>query len=163
MPRIRQAVEGDIAEIVAVVNAAFQVESEFRAGDRTSLADISRLMQSSMFLVAAEDESVVGAVLVRITGATGYFGMLAVRPGLQRSGIGRALLEAAEDYCRAHGCVEMTLSTGRVRQELLRYYGKMGYAVTSIETAPEGAPFTRPIEIVRMAKALQDGEPHGQS
>jgi GNAT superfamily N-acetyltransferase len=163
MPQIRRAVESDIAEIAAVVNAAFQVEREFRAGDRTSLAEITRLMQSNMFLVATEDESVVGAVLVRITGPTGYFGMLAVRPGLQRSGTGRALLEAAEDYCRTQGCIEMTLSTGSVRQELLRYYGKMGYAVTSIETAPEGAPFTRPIEIVRMAKALRDGEPHGQS
>ena len=105
MPQIRTAVEGDIGGIVAVVNAAFQVESEFRSGARTSLAEISDLMQSSTFLVATQDENVVGAVLVRITGATGYFGMLSVLPGLQRSGIGRALLEAAEDYCRRHGCV----------------------------------------------------------
>jgi GNAT superfamily N-acetyltransferase len=154
VPQIRTAVEGDIGGIVAVVNAAFQVESEFRSGARTSLAEISDLMQSSTFLVATQDENVVGAVLVRITGATGYFGMLSVLPGLQRSGIGRALLEAAEDYCRRHGCVAMTLSTGSVRQELLAYYGKKGYVVTSIEPAPEGAPFTKPIEIVKMAKKL---------
>lgn len=154
MPQIREANESDIAGIVAVVNAAFQVENEFRGGDRTSRAEISLLIQSSTFLVATHDEEVTGAVLVRINERMGYFGMLAVRPGLQRLGIGHALLEAAEDYCRARGCTKMTLSTGSVRRELLDRYAKLGYTVTSIEPASQDGPFTEPIEIVKMAKPL---------
>jgi ribosomal protein S18 acetylase RimI-like enzyme len=159
VPQIRQANESDIPAIVAVVNAAFEVEKDFRGGDRTSVAEISQLMQSSTFLVAThgvaiEAEQVVGAVLVRVNGTRGYFGMLAAQPGMQRSGIGRALLEAAEDYCRARGCTEMTLSTGSVRRELLDLYAKLGYRVTSVEPAPPDGPFTKPIEIVKMTKSL---------
>ena len=155
MPLVRRANESDIAEIVTVVNAAFEVESDFRGGERTSPADVARLIQSDTFLVATEDEQIAGAVLVRVDGTTGYFGMLAVRPVLQRLGVGRALLEAEEDYCRERGCTEMTLSTGSFRRELLDRYAKFGYKVTNVEPAPPDGPFTKPIEIVKMAKPLQ--------
>ena len=154
MVTVRRASESDIPELVAVVNAAFQVERDFRLGDRTSPAEIARLMQNSTFFVAVKDERIAGAVLVRVNGTTGYFGMLAVDPTLQRAGIGRMLREAAENYCRERGCTEMTLSTGSVRHELLSYYRKSGYQIRSIEPAPEAGPFSKTIEIVRMAKPL---------
>ena len=111
-------------------------------------------MESSAFLVASDNERVVGAVEVRVKGPVGCFGMLAVDPSLQRSGIGRKLLEAAENYCRDHGCTTMTLSTGSPRQELLSYYRKLGYQISGTEPAPESAPFTKPISIVKMTKPL---------
>lgn len=154
MTQVRRADKNDVAEIVAVVNAAFEVEKDFRGGERTSVAEISRVMEESIFLVVTHEGEIAGAVLVRVKGTVGYFGMLAVRPALQRSGIGRALLDAAEDYCRELGCTEMTLSTGRVRHELLDRYTRYGYKVTSIEPATEAAGFVQPIEIVKMAKPL---------
>jgi hypothetical protein len=48
----------------------------------------------------------------------------------------------------------MTLSTGSLRHELLSYYRKSGYQIRSIEPAPEAGPFSKTIEIVRMAKPL---------
>jgi len=36
----------------------------------------------------------------------------------------------------------------------LNHYGKLGYVVTSVEPASPDQPFTKPIEIVRMAKAI---------
>lgn len=154
MSHIRTANRDDINDIVSVVNAAFEVENEFRAGARTSVEDVLRLLQSDIFLLAVHEERVAGAVLVRIDGTTGYFGMLAVWPELQRLGIGRALLEAAETYCRSNGCTEMTLSTGSVRRELIVRYRKLGYTVSSIEPASPDGPFVKPIEIVRMTKPL---------
>ncbi|HVH87335.1 MAG TPA: GNAT family N-acetyltransferase, partial [Terriglobales bacterium] len=145
MLTICRATQREVAEIAAIVNAAFQIESNFRAGERTSAAEISRLMESSTFLVAREGETVFGAVQVRIKGTSGYFGMLAVDPALQRSGIGRRLLEAAENYCRERECTTMTLSTGSLRQKLLYYYRKFGYQITRVEPAPDDAPFTKPI------------------
>jgi GNAT superfamily N-acetyltransferase len=120
-PRIQRASEADIPEIVNIVNAAFQVERDFRMGVRTSFADVKRLMEGNTFLVAVQDDQVVGAIMVRVNESTGYLGMLSVRPGLQGSGIGRALLQEAEALCRAQGCTEMTLTTGSVRRELLHY------------------------------------------
>lgn len=52
------------------------------------------------------------------------------------------------------GCTEMSLSTGSVRRELFPYYEKFGYRITSVEPAPAGAPFTKPIEIVKIVKPL---------
>jgi ribosomal protein S18 acetylase RimI-like enzyme len=154
MTAVRKATERDVPEIVAVVNAAFRVESDFRAGERTSSAEILRLMQSDTFLVALEQERITGSVQVRIDELTGYFGMLAVDPSRQRSGVGRALLEAAENYCREYGCSEMTLSTGSVRRELFPYYEKFGYQIISVHPAQNEGPFTKPIDIVKMAKRL---------
>lgn len=159
MPAIRVATERDAPEIAAIVNAAFQVENDFRAGDRTSVAEISGRIrsepQSGIFLIAIQQLRIVGAVQVQIIDEhTGYLGMLAVDPSQQRSGIGRGLLEAAEDHCRQRGCTQMTLSTGSVRRELFPYYQKFGYRVTSIGPAPAGAPFTKPIDIVTMSKPL---------
>lgn len=154
MALIRRAEARDVRGIVEVVNAAFRVESEFRTGDRTSAADVTRLVESATFLVAIEEERIVGAVMVKINGDVGYFGMLAVAPGRQRSGIGRALLEAAEDYGRRQGCTRMTLKTGTIRPELLVYYDKKGYRADRTEPAPQGAHFAKPFDIVWMSKEL---------
>jgi len=155
MPTIRQATESDVTGMVAIVNAAFRVERSFRPGDRTSREDILQRMQTNIFLVALVDNEINGTVEVRVNGTTGYFGMLAVDPTLQRAGIGRSLCDAAEQYCRGRGCTEMTLSTGKVRSDLIPYYRKLGYDITSIDPAPENGPFSKPIEIVRMAKPLK--------
>ena len=154
MPRIRQANETNIAEIVSLVNDAFQVETDFRAGNRTSTDEVTQLMHDGQFLIAVHDQQVAGIVFAKVVGNTGYFGMLAVRPGLQRLGLGRTLIEAAEDHCCSRGCTLMTLSTGSARRELLDLYGRLGYRITSIEPASPDRRFTKPIEIVSMAKQI---------
>ncbi|HEY0565701.1 MAG TPA: GNAT family N-acetyltransferase [Terriglobales bacterium] len=151
---IREAGASDSAAIAVIVNAAFQVEKEFRDGQRTSQAQVLTDMQRGTFLVASDGNAILGAVFVKVNGNKGYFGMLSVDPKLQRGGVGRSLLTAAEHFCRERGCEVMTLSTGSVRQELLPYYAKSGYLITKVEPAPSNAPFTRPIDIVHMEKKL---------
>jgi ribosomal protein S18 acetylase RimI-like enzyme len=150
---IRQADGHDVTEIARIINAAFEVEREFRQGERTSPAEIAKLLEHDVFLVAEEAGRLVGAVHTSIDGAAGYFGMLSVDPALQRGGVGRALLSAAEDHCRKAGCTKMTMSTGEDRTELIPYYERAGYRVTSIEPSTSRA-FKRPIRIVKMAKDL---------
>ena len=79
--------------------------------------------------------------------------MLAVDSSVRRSGVGRALLAAAEEHCRQAGCTKMTMSTGEDRKELIPYYQRLGYRVTAIEPSTSPA-FKRPIRIVRMAKSI---------
>lgn len=150
---IRRARTEDVPEIARIINAAFEVEREFREGARTSAEEIAKLLEHDVFFVAEQDGRLVGAVHTSIDGVTGYFGMLSVDPSLQRGGVGRALLSAAEDHCRKAGCTRMTMSTGEDRTELIPYYERVGYRVTSIE--PSSSPaFKRPIRIVKMAKDL---------
>ncbi len=154
---IRPADVRDIEAITAVTNAAFAVERPMRAsGERTSVQGVREEMQrGSPFFVAEQEGRIVGSVMVRIQGATGYFGMLSVEPGLQRAGIGRALREHAEAFCKQRGCTEMTLSTGDYRTELLPYYARAGYREVSREPSSGAAwNLSRPFHIVHMSKPL---------
>jgi ribosomal protein S18 acetylase RimI-like enzyme len=143
----------DVAAIVAVINEAFEVEREFRRGERTSPAEIGGLLARDTFLVDEREGRVVAAVHVRATGDTGYFGMLAVLRGAQGSGIGRALLDEAERHCREAGCTRMTLSTGEDRKDIIPWYQRLGYRITKIEPSTSSA-WSRPINVVHMEKPL---------
>ena len=151
--RIRRATPVEAGEVARLINLAFEVEREFRKGDRTSASEVQRLMESETFLAAEEEGRLIGVVEVRVRGDSGYFGMLAVDPSARRGGLGRALVEAAEDQCRRAGCTVMTMSTGEDRTELIPYYEKMGYRVTRIEPSTSTA-FKRVIRVVEMEKPL---------
>ena len=151
--KIRRATEPDADEIARIINAAFEIEREFRRGERTSPSEILTSMTDEIFLVAEGGGRLVGAVEVRVEGDAGYFGMLAVDASARRGGIGRALVEAAEAHCREAGCSVMTMSTGENRTELIPYYEKMGYRVTGVEPSTSSA-FKYPIRVVNMEKRL---------
>ena len=150
---IRWARPPEAEQIARIINLAFEVEREFRRGERTSATEIRELIERGSILAFEEDGRLIGAVEVRVTGATGYFGMLAVDTAFRKGGVGRALVEAAEEHCRSAGCTVMTMSTGEDRTELIPYYGKMGYRVTRIEPSTSAA-FKRAIRVVTMEKPL---------
>lgn len=54
---------------------------------------------------------------------------LAVEPGLQRGGIGAALLDAAEAYAKAAGATVAVGDTAAPAGHLVAYYGARGYRV----------------------------------
>jgi ribosomal protein S18 acetylase RimI-like enzyme len=156
--RIRLATAADAAAVARIVNEAFVVEREFRPGDRTNAAEIDALIAREAFLVAEKSGEVVGAVHVRVSPPKGYFGMLAVARAAQGKGLGRTLTLAAEDYCRARGCDVMTMSTGEERRELVAWYERLGYRVTSVEIS-ENPAFSRALRIVQLQKPLSGGGP----
>jgi ribosomal protein S18 acetylase RimI-like enzyme len=71
--KIRRATALDADEIARIVNAAFEIEQEFRRGDRTSSAEVltSISMEHEIFLVAEVGGQLVGAVEVRLDGEAG--------------------------------------------------------------------------------------------
>ena len=65
-----------------------------------------------------------------------YLGMLVVKPTLQRGGLGRKLIQAAEDYARdTWHSQKMTMTVISRRAELIAYYERRGYRRTG-ETKP---------------------------
>src|SRR4051794_27993031 len=151
---IRRATASDAQDIARIINAAFEIERDFRNGERTSPAEVVRLMEEETFLVAEEKGRLIAAVEVRIDVDIGYFGMLAVDASARRNGLGARMVEAAEEYCGAAGCSVITMSTGENRTELIPYYEKMGYRVSAIESSSSPA-FSRPIRVVHMEKRLK--------
>ena len=154
--RIRQATPADTPAIVAVVNAAFAIET-FLEGDRTDQFQIVEMMRKGNFLIA-EDSSgrLAASVYVELRGETGYFGMLAVNPSCQRCGLGRAMVKAAEECSIRNGCKRMDITVLSLRPELPVFCRKLGY----LESGTEEFHPSRPLKggaqchCIVMSKAL---------
>jgi ribosomal protein S18 acetylase RimI-like enzyme len=139
---IRVAQAKDVAAMVPIVNAAFAVET-FLDGTRTDEEGMATMMRKGEFLLAERTSGrVVACVYTEVRGDRGYFGMLAVAPSEQGTGIGRRLVECAEDHCRRRGCTAMDITVLSLRPELPRFYRKLGY----IETGTEAFRPSRPLK-----------------
>ena len=144
---IRYARPADHAAIAEVVEAAFGQPDEARLVERL------RGDGDVLFELVAEDEGeVTGHILFSrlFADRTELFAALAplaVRPGLQRAGVGKALVRAALEQARefgAHGVLVLGHPA---------YYPKFGFAA---ETAAQvKCPFTG--NPAFMAVALEDG------
>src|ERR1700745_1648003 len=124
---MRTANAADAPEIARLVNAAFRSERFFIDADRTDPDKVRTLLEKGKFLMLFEEEVLAGCVYIELRGERGYFGLLAVDPQHQRSGIGARLIAAAEQQCRSAGCRFMDLTFVTVRQELPVYYQRFGY------------------------------------
>ena len=153
---IRPASVADIPAIVALVNAAFNVEI-FLEGVRTDERNVTELMEKGMFFVIEENSHHLRAsIYTELRGERGYFGMLAVNPNRQSRGLGRAMIEHAENYCREHGCIVMDLKVLSPRKELLPYYHKLGYKDMGRDEFRPSRPIQPGIEcyLILMSKPL---------
>ena len=154
--RIRLATSADRAAMIPMVNAAFAVEA-FLDGTRTDEERMSELMRKGDFLLAERDSGRVAAcVYTEVRGERGYFGMLAVDPAEQGSGLGRCMVQAAEDRCRERGCKFMDITVLNLRPELPPFYRKLGYAETATEEFHPSRPLKEGVEChcIVMSKPL---------
>src|SRR5262245_51807031 len=153
---MRVARPGDIPALVILINTAYQVESPFMLGERIDEAAVTRLMNAgdSAFLVHETGPSLTGAVYVRWGAGRGFFGPLAVDPGLQGTGIGRALVDAAEEISRAHGARHLDLDVMSFRPELLTWYERLGFTRNGTMRYPHPERLRVPAELVLMTRTI---------
>ena len=102
------------------------------------------------WLLAERDGALVGCVVVRPKDDALYVGKLAVRPGMQGQGIGRALIAAAREEARARGLPALELQTRIELVENHAAFARMGF-VKVAETAHPG--FARSTSITMRAPA----------
>jgi len=153
-PRLRIADAADAEVITRLVNTAFQVERYFLGADRLDIAEVRDRLARGRFILAEENASIVGCVYVEPNGERAYLGLLSVEPSLQGSGMGKRLMEAAEEHCRAAGCRFMDLRVVNLRTELPAYYRKLGYVESGVMPFPEGKHTILPCHLLIMSKAL---------
>jgi GNAT superfamily N-acetyltransferase len=152
--QVREAIPADAEAVADLVNRAFLVERFFVDGDRTSRAEISRLLEAGTFLLAETDGRLVACVYVELRGERGYFGMLSVDPSRQGEGLGRLLVAAAEDRCRREGCREMEIHVVDLRQELPPIYRRLGYVEVGTEPFTEKERTKQAARFIVMTKPL---------
>jgi len=150
----RTAQREDAENIARLVNTAFRAERFFIDADRTNSEKVGALLQKGKFLLAEEAGALAGCVYVEVRGERGYFGLLAVDPALQRSGLGSRLVAAAEEYCREAGCQFMDLTIVNLRTELPGFYHHLGYVESGTLPFPSEQEANQPCHLVRMSKPL---------
>lgn len=147
----------DAVEIARVINAAYRVEDFFKFGDRTNARDVAELLLRETFLLARDaDGDIAGVVRVHTSGERGHFGMLSVAPAHQGTGLGRALVKAAEEFARERGCTVMDLEVASPRTELPPFYHKLGYAESGTGEWPAEAlhELRSPAHFIVMSRPL---------
>lgn len=149
---VESAYRGDSAR------AGWTHEADLIEGPRTSAEALTAIVEDpdQTMLLACDGERLVGCVQVsRAPGATGYFGMLTVDPGLQAGGLGRRLIAAAEAWAADRfGARRMELTVVSVRAELIAYYERRGYRLTG-ETRPFPVELDPPLALAVMEKTLR--------
>jgi GNAT superfamily N-acetyltransferase len=151
---IRVATAADIPTLERLINAAFVVERFFKVGDRINADGIRTEQAKGAFLLLERDRVAIGTVYVELRGDRGYIGMLSVHPQRQGGGYGRALMAAAEEYCRRNGAQHADLRIVNLREELPPFYRRLGYVESGTEPFAEPAQATQPCHFLLMTKPL---------
>lgn len=138
----RDATPADVADVVALIESAYRgddsragwtTEADILHGQRTDPDGVRQVLEhpGSRLLLAEQDGSLVACCQLEHRGDACYFGMFAVRPGLQGGGVGKVVLAEAERVAReewAATTMEMTVIS--VRDELIAFYERRGYRRT---------------------------------
>lgn len=136
----------DVPELTILVNSAYRGESSKKGwtteehllgGIRTDEEDLSALLQKENVTILKYTESgkIIGSVYLEKQADKLYLGMLTVSPELQGGGIGKKLMQAAEDFAKEQQLSTVSMTVISVRKELIEYYERRGYKDTG-ETKP---------------------------
>lgn len=150
---LRYAQPSDAADVVALIESAYRgevsragwtTEADLLDGQRTDPEEIQGILEDphARLLLVVRAGTLVGCVLLKDEGGRAYIGMFAVRPGLQGQGMGKMLLEGAEQRAMLEFGAKMARMTViEQRTELIAWYERRGYRNTArTEPFPYGDP-----------------------
>ena len=150
----RNAIESDAEALVLLINRAFEVERPFFTSERIDLAETLEHFGKGTFILAESGEAMAGCNYAELRGDSGYFGLLSIDPQYQGHGLGRKLVERAEEFCRLAGCSVMRIRVLNHRTELPPFYEKLGYTTEGIEEVEQVPTARMPYHFIVMEKAL---------
>ncbi|QHV96810.1 GNAT family N-acetyltransferase [Spirosoma endbachense] len=171
---ISTATEQDIAALNQLVNSAYRgdssrkgwtTEADLLGGIRTDEEGLKTMLlnPAATVLKYEEDNQLLGCVYLerKDTGTKYsdlYLGMLTVSPDAQAKGIGRKLLEAAEQLAVKQQCRVVTMTVITIRHELIAWYQRRGYQPTGeMKPFPTDPRFGHPrqqLEFMVMEKRM---------
>jgi ribosomal protein S18 acetylase RimI-like enzyme len=91
--------------------------------------DIARKLavQRELFVVGTVDGRLVATAMAGYDGHRGWVNYLAVDPGSQGRGYGRAMMAEVESLLLARGCPKLNLQVRASNVEVLAFYRHLGY------------------------------------
>lgn len=170
--QITTATDKDIPALHQLVNSAYRGESSKKGwtteadlldGIRTDEEGLKEMMHHpDAVILKCEDGSngMIGCVYLQQQKDELYLGMLTVSPELQAKGIGKQLLNAADNYALQLNCTAIVMTVISVREELIAWYERQGFHTTGeTKPFPNNVRFGIPkqhLEFVVMRKEIED-------
>lgn len=147
--RIRRAAARDEARLGALQKRAYVKYVPRIGAEPQPMAETAAtlLRAYEVWVVDGVEDGLAGALVLRAAPDHLLIWSVAVDPTQQGTGLGRRLLDFAEEQARARGLKEVRLYTNAQFTENRELYAHLGYAETGLETF-EGR------ELVHMAKSL---------
>jgi GNAT superfamily N-acetyltransferase len=137
---VRPAVPDDYEAIARITRDSYLAAGYFDSADHPymkQIQDVARRAAQATIWVAERDGRIVGSVTLAVAGQPYSdialddeleFRMLVVDPGVQRSGAGRAMVEAIIAHARSlDGIRGVALTTGRTWESAHGLYRKTGF------------------------------------
>lgn len=143
-PQITIATINDAHAIVTLLNAAYRgeisqkgwtTEAHLIAGNtRTNLQEVADLIQlpNAVFLKYTNaDNNLIGCVNLQLKEEGIYLGIFSVHPFEQASGIGKQILQAAEEFAHQKNVHRIYMTVIDVRKDLIVWYERRGFTNTN--------------------------------
>jgi ribosomal protein S18 acetylase RimI-like enzyme len=133
MESVRRATPADLPAVRAVVSAAYaRYLDRMDRPPAPMLADYAAEVEAGLLWVTGEP--VTGLIELVEAGDSLHVGNVAVHPSAQGTGLGRRLMEFAEERARQRGLTRLDLFTNEVMTENQAIYARLGYRETARRT-----------------------------
>ncbi len=85
-----------------------------------------------LFLVGEAGGEIVASVMAGYEGRRGWINYVAVRPELQRRGLGRKIVGEAERRLGLLGCPKVNLQVRTTNHPVIKFYERLGYSIDEV-------------------------------
>ncbi len=142
MRTFRQASLKDTTDIYRLVESAYRgeasragwtTEADLLDGQRTDTIEISCIINrtSNRIILCEENDQLIGSMHIEKKQDYAYLGMFAVRPDCQGKGVGKDMLNYAEELVfKKMACNWLEMSVITQRKDLIGWYQRRGYEVS---------------------------------
>ncbi len=124
---IREIEDRDVDQVIALWHSA-GVARSWNPPERDIA--FARRDAHSTILVIEENERIIASAMVGEDGHRGWVYYVAVDPDQQKGGLGRRMMQAAEQWLEARGCWKVQLLIRGDNKGVKDFYERIGYADT---------------------------------
>jgi GNAT superfamily N-acetyltransferase len=151
---IRVATPDEASGIATLTRTVFNGRDDFSKAGFDNSDEVERLMARGKFLLAEQDDRIVGFAYLEPRLEASQLDLLAVSPEQQRTGIGSQLLYAAERLSGSMRCFFVHIRVMNLHWETIKFWRRRGYVEFGIEPLQRDQPVSPHCHIVRMCKQL---------
>ncbi len=122
---IRNIQTSDHADVIGLWTEVFGQHGNYN--QPSTMLNDKLQHQAELLFVATENSRIIGTIMAGYDGHRGWLYSLAVAADFRQQGVGRQLVEHAEQALRATGCRKLNLQVRADNAAVVSFYEKLGF------------------------------------